>query len=352
MENKEFNYKVKRKSYNNIELVPLFKQVDNEIIIRKKKRSCPFKQVLTRYPIMNLSSFKRHYYDWIKDRTESFIVKDKRKLNSKNKALSYDNEEKIKKKILELYDKDSLVSYSIVSNLALEEWKISNQNLDKNFTASDAWVTNFLKRNQLSSQAISLRSSAQIHRKMEDNLEEVIDYKKTILDFSETNGNEFIFNYDETSFKCLTGKIRTIAPKNCKNQPRIKTGLNKKGPSIGLTISARGKKLKPILVTHGLTKLSLKKFGKYKNDPECILTMNKSGWFTSIENLKVLNLIYDYTKGLQSLLIWDNYKAHLTDDIINKAKEYNIKLLNVPKGMTPYLLRSNVALPRNHLIIV
>jgi hypothetical protein len=80
--------------------------------------------------------------------------------------------------------------------------------------------------------------------------------------------------------------------------------------------------------------------------------MNKSGWFTSIENLKVLNLIYDYTKGLQSLLIWDNYKAHLTDDIINKAKEYNIKLLNVPKGMTPYLLRSNVALPRNHLIIV
>ena len=85
MENKEFNYKVKRKSYNNIELVPLFKQVDNEIIIRKKKRSCPFKQVLTRYPIMNLSSFKRHYYDWIKDRTESFIVKDKRKLNSKKK---------------------------------------------------------------------------------------------------------------------------------------------------------------------------------------------------------------------------------------------------------------------------
>jgi len=107
--------------------------------------------------------------------------------------------------------------------------------------------------------------------------------------------------------------------------------------SIGALITASGEKIKPILVTSGKTKVSLKKYGQYQNDKRCILTMSKSGWFTHTEMHMVLDTINEHMKGLPCLCIWDDYKAHLTDDVIKKAKECKIKILRVPKGMTSEL---------------
>ena len=202
-------------------------------------------------------------------------------------------------------DQERIVSYTYISKKALEEWEKLTIKPFKVFKASDGWVSTFMKRNNLSSLAVSTRASSRVHQKIEDQLPIVNQYKETFSNFTKKNGNDRIFNFDETSFGAITGQIRTVAPKNPKQQPKIKFVSKGRGLSIGCLISASGKKFKTMLVTSGLTDQSLVKYGKFQTDSRCLLATSKSGWFNQNHMLQVLNLIHDQTKGLESLCIWD-----------------------------------------------
>ncbi len=326
--------KVTRKCYHNIDLSPYLKLVDYEKSIRINQRSSPFKPVLIRYPVCQLLSFQKFYRIWVCiNRPTPYNIQDQRKLNGQ-RALDDQTEKQIKKVIIESYQNDQIISYLNVSSLAITAWNQIGPKPKKKFKASHEWVSNFMYRNSLSSQIVSSRSSSRTHRKIENHMVEVNQYKTDYSNFVQTHGLDRVVNYDETSFRSLTGQVKTIAPKNCQQQPKMKQCLNGNGFSIGVPITADGQKLKLILVSKGKMDRSLKKYEKYQTDPRCVLTQSPSGWFTHVQMLEVLNVINGHMRGFPSLLIWDQYKAHLTKDVIEQAKNYKIQILKVPKGLT------------------
>ena len=101
-----------------------------------------------------------------------------------------------------------------------------------------------------------------------------------------------------------------LLQKNAPRQLRIKNYIKGRGFSIGCLITPTGKKLKSVLVSKGKTNKCLKKYGKYLFDKRCLITHSISGWFTAIQVLMVIDIVYEHTKGKKALLIMDDYKAH------------------------------------------
>ena len=95
-----------------------------------------------------------------------------------------------------------------------------------------------------------------------------------------------------------------------------------------------GEKLQSILVTEGKTQKCIEKYGKFGNDPRCLLTCSPSGWFTEVQILQVLEIICRHAKGAPILCIWDAYRAHFTPEVLLAAEENNVQLLKVPEGLT------------------
>jgi len=219
---KNLELKKKRNFYNDVEVSNFLKEVDIEMKLRKT-RTNPFLPVIIRNPTIKESKLRKTYKIWVSlNRPEPFIINDNRKLNTKQKALSNDEEKNLKEKILELNKNNQIVSYKKVSEMAKNELEILDGKKSKTFNASNGWIRKFLKRSGLSSQAISLRSSSRNHRNPEDYKSEVKKFIKKVKYYIKKYGLERIVNFDETSFKSLTGQIRTIGPKNSKNQPVAK----------------------------------------------------------------------------------------------------------------------------------
>lgn len=113
---------------------------------------------------------------------------------------------------------------------------------------------------------------------------------------------------------------------------KVKIKGNIKGAiSIGLTISAIGAKLKPIVIGKGTTNRCLTKFS-LKSDT--IGAFSKSGWINESIMILVIDQIHKKVGDTKSVLLLDQYKAHRTERIREYANSKNITLVYVPIGMT------------------
>jgi hypothetical protein len=190
-----------------------------------------------------------------------------------------------------------------------------------------------MKKYNISSQAISSRSSFRSHKNPKDYPQEVSKYKETHRKHIEQYGDQNVYNYDETSFGNGSG-MRTYIDKNQNSQLRVRNELKGKSLSIGCVIVENGQKLDPFINVKGKTKLSLRKYGDYKDNNQCTMTYTDSRWYTSKTLITVLEKISEHSKEEPSLLILDSYKAHMTSEVRSIANALNIELLFVPKGMT------------------
>lgn len=134
---------------------------------------------------------------------------------------------------------------------------------------------------------------------------------------------------------------KTIRIKGDTNSKINVNGDNKSGFTLILTISAAGKFLTPIMVAKGKTERSLKKF---ELDDQIIGTFSNNGW-TNKGIMKIaLKEIYKVTNGVKSVLLLDQFTAHVDDFIKNEAKNYNITLIFIPKGQTSILQPLDVSI--------
>jgi len=101
--------------------------------------------------------------------------------------------------------------------------------------------------------------------------------------------------------------------------------------TLGLTISAGGSFLKPLVITKGKTTRCLNKF-KLTND--VIGTYTNKGWADEDCILIVLDQIADITKNEDSVLLLDQYGSHITRKVNEYAKLKNIIIKYVPIGLT------------------
>jgi hypothetical protein len=219
-------------------------------------------------------------------------------------------------------------------------------NKEYDFTASDGWIIKFMKSHYLSSQLVSEHSQSE-PKKKQDQSQKIIDYLKRYHEFVDQQGIEYVYNFDETSFVNSSG-MRTVALKRTHhkkktsvddtstptriNQPKIKNSVNSnRRTSIGCVITQLGGRLPPIINVKGKTDECLRKFKVTKN---CLLTCTETSWFRTDTVLKVLDLIHNHSHGQKSLCILDSYKPHKHPDVLKKATELNIELLEVPHGLT------------------
>ena len=175
-----------------------------------------------------------------------------------------------------------------------------------------------------------------ILKKFNDAVDIINTFKQKYHEVSQGINKENIFNMDQTSFGLGAG-LRTVVPKNLNNQPKIENVFRGSGVSIGCIISAVGDTLLPHLVAKGLTPRSLEKFGIYQDHPDCILTYSKNGWFDEASVLEMIECIGHRIKRKHSLLLLDALATHRTHNIITRAKELNITLLQIPAGFTSEL---------------
>ena len=232
--------KIHRNSYNGMDWAPLCEEIDLEMGFQndclKIKKTTAIQIVALRHKKIPYETLKKYYKYWCDDdRPLTYTHEDYRFHNTKNRILSDESEQKLVKILLSESDNGKQVSYLTVRKYAIQIWK--ELPLDytngKDFFASDGWIGSFMRRHGLSSQRASSRSSCKKHVTMADKPVEVQEFKETFHQFVEEHGMKNVVNFDETFFGGHTGQARTIARKNSRNQPRIKTHVAGRGLSIG-----------------------------------------------------------------------------------------------------------------------
>ena len=203
--------------------------------------------------------------------------------------------------------------------------KPNNKNI---FKASNGWINDFKKK-----WGLSTFTSNPTRKVINPNNEEIKTFYKIYRDKIENIKDRNVFNMDETFWRLVNGSLSVIGLTGSENR-KVLVGCDvKSGFTSIFIISSDGQFLKPVIVVKGKTLKCLKKIGQ-EDDTHVYCKYSESGWIDNKIMLFVLHVIYEITKGSDSLLILDRYSVHMTKIIIDEAKKLNIILLFVPTGCT------------------
>jgi hypothetical protein len=310
------------KSYNSAKWKwsDIFIEIDN----LKTTSNTFLKDISNKYGIV-YNTLRNKYNNHCKNKSNNNVDDEKR--GGSNKAFSNNDENNLYDHIKTIYvDNNRPLTNAIIKQLATNAFNKNNIN-NKTFNASDGWCTEFKKRWSLSTQRI--KPSKIATKKPTNN--EIDKFLNTYNKKSKEIKKKNIFNFDEIGINIANPPktaIRFIGSECTKLD--CKENLKEK-PTIGLTISLGGAKLKPLLITKGQTEKCLK---KYDLTDEIIGTRSDKGWINCDCLKLILDQIAKKTKNEKSLLLLDQYKVHKIDEIKLNAKKRNIELLYVPTGMT------------------
>ncbi|KAG8196096.1 hypothetical protein JTE90_007834 [Oedothorax gibbosus] len=203
------------------------------------------------------------------------------------------------------------------------------------FVASAGWCSRFMERHGL-----SLRQRTKIAQKLPKQLEEkIVAFQKEVINLRKENNFELsqIGNMDETPMTFDIPINRTVNAKGDKTVLIKTTGHEKTHFTVVLTCMADGTKLKPVVI---FKRKRLPKNVKFAAGvivrPQAKGWMDEDGVVDWIS--KVLDQIPGPALGKKSLLVWDSFRAHLTDKMKEKVKEsLRTSQVVIPGGLTSIL---------------
>jgi len=200
---------------------------------------------------------------------------------------------------------------------------------------SHGFLMNFKKRHGFSTQKLAKKETVKTFSADElSNLaaEFILAVSGAVKKF----GRRWVFNMDETPAPFLESPKSTWGDKGKGGKYVTKTKKRMKG---GLTllpaISASGRKLKLGWIHAAKTRRVIDKMSL----PNDVVSFNSpKGWTNESVMINYLQeVIIKHTKGRKCALILDDFGAHWTDNVKKAAKEGNIELIKVPKGLTSIL---------------
>ncbi|XP_077109885.1 uncharacterized protein LOC143766246 isoform X2 [Ranitomeya variabilis] len=212
----------------------------------------------------------------------------------------------------------------------------------ENFAASAGWCTRFMNRFDL-----CLRQRTKISQKLPKDLDEkLMSFHSFIINQRRNhnydlgdigNMNETLMTFDLPSNR--TGsrlRNRTILPRTTENE--------KKHFTVVLSCLANGTKLRPVVI---FKRKTLPKNVKFP--PRITVCAHIKGWMDEDETKKWLEDIWNGRPGAAlkkkpSLLVWDMYRAHTSDEIKTLAKSSEVTLAVIPSGLTSVLQPLDVCL--------
>lgn len=212
----------------------------------------------------------------------------------------------------------------------------------ENFVASAGWCTRFMNRFGL-----CLRQRTKISQKLPKDLDEkVMSFHSFIIKQRRIHNYDLgdIGNMDETPMTFDLPSNRTVASLGAKTIFLRTTGNEKKHFTVVLSCLANGTKLRPVII---FKRKTLPK--KVKFPPRITVRAHIKGWMDEDGTKKWLEEIWNGRPGAAlkkktSLLVWDMFRAHTSDDIKKLAKSSQVTLAVIPGGLTSVLQPLDVCL--------
>ena len=274
---------------------------------------------------------------WFKE--EMSVLKSRgqrRHKKGQGRKLSYppEKEEELLQWLLEQRDGGVPISTKMLQKKALSIVKPYNPA----FKASEGWVSKFKKRTNL-----VLRAGTNFAQRLPKDLENKISTFRSELKEIRQQCNYFpdvICNMDETPAYFDMVSSQTLDKKGEKTIRIRTTGAEKRHLTVVLACSAAGDLLPAMVIFKG------KREVKNVELPDgIVISTQAKAWVDETIMLKWIQEIWiPYTKGRKALLIFDSFRAHLTDRVTSALAKTKTTICVIPGGCTPILQPLDVSL--------
>ena len=228
---------------------------------------------------------------------------------------------------------------SIVRLKALDLAKDEKYNIPEgHFKAGNHWCQRFMKRNNL-----SLRQKTTLAQRLPDDYEEkIVRFHRFIIDLRKEDSYplHFIANMDETPLTFDMPPNRTINSTGEKTVKIRTTGNEKNLVTVVLACCGDGSKLKPMVM------FKRKTVPKINNKHGVVVSAQEKGWMDTDQMKVCIDKVWRWQFGglRKSLLVYDAFKAHVTDRVKALFKRERTDLAVIPGGLTSILQPLDVSL--------
>ena len=219
--------------------------------------------------------------------------------------------------------------------------KYQNQTDISSFKASAGWCSRFMNRNSL-----TLRQRTKIAQKLPAVLEDkVSSFHSFIINLRKKHGYDLsqIGNMDETPMTFDLPGNQTVDTVGSKTIMIKTTGHEKTHFTVVLACMADGTKLKPVII---FKRKTLPKGAKFPSG--VIVQAHPKGWMDEQGTQSWISNVWNKRPGAmlskRSLLVWDMFRAHLTDGCKKTAIAHKTDLAVIPGGLTSVLQPLDVCL--------
>ena len=209
------------------------------------------------------------------------------------------------------------------------------------FVASAGWCTRFMNRFSL-----ALRQRTKIAQKLPADLsEKVSSFQKYTINLRQKHKYDLaqIGNMDETPMTFDLPGNRTVNAVGEKTIMVKTTGHEKTHFTVVLSCMADGTRLKPVVI---FKRKTLPKGAKFPHG--VVVKAHPKGWMDEKGTTDWLEEVWNKRPGAllrqRSMLVWDMFRAHITDNVKDKAKNLQTDLCVIPGGLTSMLQPLDVCL--------
>ena len=252
------------------------------------------------------------------------------------RLLTETEEERLARAIREDFiDESKYISGAQLKAMGLQIWRESHPDADiaDEPAFSDKWKQAFERRHGFSERCPHLR------RRTEPRDDIVAIFLQEMEVVQQQLPRSLILNADETCWRILNGKLRTVAPKGA-DEVQVSIGFNSKETlTVMACCNASGGKLPLYAIVKGKTDRceealrSDRRLRAYINKSLYIAHTEK-GWATADFQREYLRFIEKHVGGRYCCLLWDVHSSHRDAEVVNWARDHKMNVLFIPAGQT------------------
>ena len=168
----------------------------------------------------------------------------------------------------------------------------------------------------------------------EDMEEKIVQFHRFIIAARQRAGYPLsrIYNMDETPMRFELPSTRSLEFSGSRTVPVKTCGAEKRSFTVTLAVAADGTKLPPKVIFKGV-------WSSRDLVPESLrVSFHKKGWMDEAGVKEWIRQCLPRTpRSEQSLLVWDSFRAHLTDEVKADLNRRKIDVAVIPGGLTPVL---------------
>ena len=202
---------------------------------------------------------------------------------------------------------------------------------DPAFKAFLGWYQNWKRRH-----SVSLRAKTTLAQRLPEDMEEkIVQFHRFIIAASQRAGYPLsrIYNMDETPMRLELPSTRSLEFTGSRTVPIKTCRAEKPSFTVTLAVAVDGTKLPLKVIFKGI------QFPRDLIVPDSLgVSFHKKGWMDE-SGVKewIRQCLLRTPHNEQSLLVWDSYRAHLTDEVKEDLNRRKIDVAVIPGGLTPVL---------------